>query len=429
MNDAMTPTPAQMREDLAFLRDEWSPLDRSFSTAERREFNAIVAAAMDTADSLSPAAFELRVMRAVAVARNGHTSVRSLLRFLPPLPLRAWWFADGLHVVSAAPDLAHLLGARIDALGEITADNALAAVAPIIAGTPQRVRYLSAFYLMSAPVLHWIGAIDSPEAAAITFRLRDGSTRELNLRPAATFDPAFTERPYFGYSALIPGDATLPGRWPHVLDNFAPPLAYGKPTDLFSAWIGPREEILYIRSNDIRGSDESPLDRKLQRLLSDEVVPRRPQHAIIDLRLNQGGNFFNTILFTQALPRLLPPDGKICVLVGRATFSAALVTAAMLKANGGDRTLVIGETMGDADRFWAEGGNKTLPHSKIDVRYSDGFHDWEAGCTDLDTCYWPAVAFGVRNISLAPALHIEPCFAGYAAARDPVLEAALAIAR
>jgi len=195
-----------MREDLAFLRDEWAPLDRSFSADQRREFNALVTAAIDAADAFSPAAFELEIMRAVAVARNGHTSVRSLLRFLPPLPLRAWWFADGLHVVSTHPDLAHLLGARIDALGKFTPDNALAAVAPIIAGTEQRVRYPSAFYLMSAPVLHRIGATDSPAAAAITFRLRDGSTREFNLRPGATFDPAFTEPPYFGYSALIPGD-------------------------------------------------------------------------------------------------------------------------------------------------------------------------------------------------------------------------------
>jgi hypothetical protein len=425
MSAAMTLTPAQMREDLAFLRDELAPLDRSFSPGQRRQFNAIVADAIAAADKLSPAEFELEIMRAVAVARNGHTSVRSLLRFLPPLPLRAWWFADGLHVVSVRPDLAHLLGARIEVFGKLTAERGLASIEPFIAGTEPRVRYLSAFYLMSPPVLQRIGAGDP----TITFRLPGGDTEKRALDVASEFDPAFTERPYFGYSALIPGAAALPARWPHVLDDTERPLAYGQPTDFFATWIGPREKILYVRSNDIRGSDAEPLDRKLHQLLDTEVVPRRPKHAIVDVRLNQGGNFFNTILFTQALPRLLPSDGKIFVLVGRATFSAALVTAAMLKANGGDRTLLIGETMGDADRFWAEGGEKTLPHSQIRVRFSDGFHDWEAGSIDLDSCYWPAVAFGVRDISLAPAVRIEPRFADYAAGRDPVLEAALAMAR
>jgi hypothetical protein len=85
--------------------------------------------------------------------------------------------------------------------------------------------------------------------------------------------------------------------------------------------------------------------------------------------------------------------------------------------------------MGDANRFWAEGGNIALPHSKIEVRYSDGFHDWAAGRTDLDTCYWAAVAFGVPHISLAPEVYVEPTFADYAAGHDPVLAAALALAR
>ena len=63
----MTLTPAQMREDLAFLRDEWCPLDRSFSGDQRREFNELVGQAITAADSLSPADFELEIMRAVAI--------------------------------------------------------------------------------------------------------------------------------------------------------------------------------------------------------------------------------------------------------------------------------------------------------------------------------------------------------------------------
>jgi len=195
------------------------------------------------------------------------------------------------------------------------------------------------------------------------------------------------------------------------------------------AWIKDGTKILYVRSNQVQSSDQKPLDQKLVfELVQNEVVSRRPKYAIVDLRPNQGGNFFNTVLFTQALPRLLPPDGRVFVLVGRATFSAALVTAAMLKANGGNRTVLIGETMGDADRFWAEGGNMTLPNSKIEVRYSNGLHDWASGCTDLDTCYWAAVAFGVRHISLAPEVYVEPTFADYAVGHDPALAAALALA-
>ena len=428
----MALTPAQMREDLKFLREEWAPHDRSFTAETRKEFERIVTTAMAEADLLSPAEFELEVMLAVAAAGNGHTSDRSL-RFLRPLPLRAWWFVDGLYVVSAHPDFAHLLGARIDKFGDLTSKEALAAVAPYIAGTEQRIRYLSAFVLMSSDVLHRIGAGNDADVASATLRLRDGTAEQVRLRPAPSFDPGMKapDAAYFGFSALIPADPALVGRWPHVLDAVADrPLTYRPAVDVSFAFIGDGGKVLYLRSNQVLSSDQAPLDQKLLfGILQKEVVPRRPNYAVVDLRLNQGGNFFNTLLFTQALPKLLPPGGRIFVLLGRATFSAALVTAAMLKANGGDRTMLIGETMGDADHFWGEGAEKTLPNSKIAVRYADGYHDWANGCADLDHCYWPVVAFGVHGISLEPELHMEPTFADYAAGRDPVLDAALAMAR
>jgi hypothetical protein len=285
---------------------------------------------------------------------------------------------------------------------------------------------------MSPEVLHRIGATETAETAPLLLRLRDGSMVERTLNRVDAFDPSFKQpdRPYFAFSVLIPGDAALPGRWPHVLDAVAdPPLTYRKAVDASAAWVGEGEKVLYVRSNQVLSSDQNRLDEKLvYGVLQKEVVARRPRCVIVDLRLNQGGNFFNTILFAQALPRLLPPDGRIFVLVSRATFSAALTTTAFLRASGGDRTTLIGETMGDADRFWSEGGRMKLPNSKIEVQYANGFHDWGACCTDLDTCYWPAVAFGVHNISLAPDVNVEPAFADYASGHDPVFATALAMA-
>jgi hypothetical protein len=185
--------------------------------------------------------------------------------------------------------------------------------------------------------------------------------------------------------------------------------------------------VLYVRSNTLAGAQ---LDQALLfDVLQANVVPRRPKYVIVDLRLNNGGNFFNTILFAQALPKLLPPDGRIFVLVSRATFSAALVTAAMLKANAGERAILVGETMGDGGQFWAEGAVSTLPNSKAEVRYTTGLHNWTSGCSDLDACYWPVVAFGVKDVSLEPQIRVEPSFADYAAGRDPVLQAALAMTK
>src|SRR5262249_5996403 len=157
-----------------------------------QEFNTIVAAAIANADAMQPYEFELEIMRATALAHNGHTYTRTT-RIIHPLPIRLWWFADGLHVVSTQPDFSGLLGARVEQLGKFTPAQALAAVAPFLSGTEQRIRYLSAFHLPSPEVLHHIGATETPDSAPLTLRLRDGTMVERTLGRANALDPSVAQ--------------------------------------------------------------------------------------------------------------------------------------------------------------------------------------------------------------------------------------------
>ena len=418
-------TAEQTREDLTFLRDQWGPLDQSFSRDQRRNFDAEIDAAIGRAGSLALSDFALAIMHAVAISRNGHTRVR-VGNLLSYLPIGVWWFAGELRVVTAQQQHPSLLGARIQRLGSLTPELARARAAPFISGTEQRIRYLSAGYLISPELLHHIGAVADPTDVPLQLQASDGSSQivHLNRFVRVNSTPAPQREPY---SVLIPDAPDAPDRWLHVLDDVTVrPSIYHDPVELSVSWLGDDASVFYLRSNTLAGPR---LDQKLlYDVLQAEVVPRHPRYAIVDLRLNNGGNFFNTILFAQALPKLIPPDGRIFVLVSRATFSAALVTAAMLKANGGDRTILVGETMGDGGQFWAEGATCTLPNSRIEVRYATGFHDWTAGCSDTDRCFWPVAAFGVKNASLEPQMRVEPTFADYAAGRDPVLQTALAMA-
>jgi hypothetical protein len=100
----------------------------------------------------------------------------------------------------------------------------------------------------------------------------------------------------------------------------------------------------------------------------------------------------------------------------------------MLKGEGGDNVTLVGEPMGDGGQFWSEGKYVELPNSKIAVRYSPQFHDYETGCFDIDDCYWATVAFGPRGISISPETTVDLSFKAYAEGRDPVLETALDLA-
>src|SRR5262245_13315859 len=98
-------TAAQMREDFGRLRAQWAPFDQSFTPEQRGELNCTIDDALAHADTLSPAKFALTILRAAAIPRNGHTRA-SVGNMLHDLPIRAWWFADGLHVISVHPQFA-----------------------------------------------------------------------------------------------------------------------------------------------------------------------------------------------------------------------------------------------------------------------------------------------------------------------------------
>jgi hypothetical protein len=421
-------TAAQMRDDLTFLRDTWAPLDRSFSVEQRRAFDDIVAETSANADQLTPAEFGFAVSRALAVSHNGHTEA-SFGAFCHFLPIRLWWFADGLYIVKTHPQFSDLLGARVEGIGKITPEQALARAAPFISGTDDFVRLKSATFLPSLELLHHLGAIPSIDKVKLKVRLRDGTQRVMSLGPQPSNDPDPSSELF---SQLIPSDPDLPRRWPQVLDRaIKRPLIYQQPTDLSYEWLGADPGTLYLRSNRIFGTDHNryELMEKLIDLLQNEIAPRRPKFVIVDLRLNLGGDFFNTITFAQALPKLVPRDGRVFVLVGPSTFSAALVTAAMLKVNGGDRVTLAGEPMGNHSTFWSEGRSMKLPNSGIFVTPAKWMWDWSEGCQDPARCYWADIVFGSKNVSLEPQLRVTTTFADYSRGHDPVLDTVLAQTR
>ena len=422
-------TPTQMREDLAYLRNTWAPLDKSFGTRQRAVFEAIVGATAARLDTISSTDFELEIARAVAVSHNGHT-----LSVLGPafhgLPLEMEWFADGLYITRVEPAFAPILGAKINKMGALTPEQALSRTAPFISGTDQRILAMSPSYLRLLEVLHKIGATADAASVELSIRLRDGTGRILTMKAAGSANPDPAWGPWL---SLIPADASEPGQWLQVLDGVGKrPLTYQSPVDVSTAWVGDNNRVLYVRSNRIFSPDPTKafdVPIKLFDILQHDIVERRPQYVIVDLRFNPGGNYLNAAFFAQALPRLLPSNGKVFILVGRNTFSAAIVTAAILKGQGRQHAVLVGETMGDAGSFWAEGGEVTLPNSKMIITYASAFHDLGHGCSNLDRCYWGDVAVGLKGVSLHPQIKIETTFADYAAGRDPVLDRVLSMVK
>ena len=86
-----------------------------------------------------------------------------------PLPVTFHWFADGLTILSSTPEHTGALGTHVLKIGPLTAEQALAAVAPYISYENQNyLRVSSPSYLNKVALLREIGVVGESNTVTLT---------------------------------------------------------------------------------------------------------------------------------------------------------------------------------------------------------------------------------------------------------------------
>jgi hypothetical protein len=441
-------------QDIAYLKYALHAVDRSFSPAERDAFVRQIDELSARAGALDAASLELGLARAVAISNNGHTNVLGAGwgLTLNSVPLRFYWFADGLYIVRADPAYSDLLGAKILAIGERTPDELSRFFRSYVGGPDSLAREFSVRFMESPEVLQSSGLQNSPSRMELTLQTLEGDIVERSVTavpvpvtgPAPEkseltlrFDPRELYWPRRDLSPVpLPGDAAYPqpvkdGRqWNHLLGATDTPVTLQEPNRFYWATELAGGRALFIQINvTLDEPGREPLEGFLEKILED-AAPQPPRFAILDLRSNPGGSYQKTARFVKKLPALIPDDGRIFILTSGNTFSAGIVTTARLKYYAGSRGEIVGEPMGDDPQFWAEAATRiVLPNSGLRVAYATGYHDWENGCplSRLFRCYLPNYFLGVAAGSLEPTLPVAWSFADYRNGKDTALEAIMQI--
>lgn len=408
---AAYPTPrSQAETDLQDLADleQLLVLDRSFSLSESDAFREGLADLRTKAGTLSPEKFEMAVARLAALSVNGHTAIdpRELMVRFTRAPLDLAWFEEGLFIVGAAPSATDLLRSRVLAIANHRVDEAFAALRPFISGTDERARAMAPRYLTSPAILQTVWPEADPDNLLLLLETIDGHVIE-RMIPAVRFE--------------APNRRVYAKDWKYLLD--------GK-SEVAPSLLEPRRNLLrqelendglYIRLNAMADDDNGPLEDQLASVL-DGAPPGGWRWIVVDLRSNNGGNYLKGVSFTRALPDALARDGRLWLLTGNETFSAAIVTLARAKHFVGARAHIVGERVGDSDEFWAEQGQPlVLGHSKIALFYATGRHDWVNGCYAIG-CFWINFFYQVAPGDLTPEIEMRWRFSDYAQGRDTVLE-------
>jgi hypothetical protein len=383
--DAMAPrldlAPKQWHQDLAaFARELPAHHANAFFSLPRPAFDAEVAALDRRIDTANGDEIFVGLQQIAKSIGDGHTGL------VAPndrrvLPVAVAKFGGEFRIVEAGPGAARALGARIVRI----AGMRMADVWPrVMSLTPQgeldQLRRENALtYLARGYALHGLDIAPSRDHAVFTLASDDGQSFDLDI-------------------AAVPADADpqLAALAPQALRNRDKDAAFtcsdlGGRT-VYCAW---------------RAYQDLAARAKTMFALLDTASPGK---LIIDMRDNGGGD--NTVGYAEIVKPLAARDinrkGRLYVLIGAETFSAAMNNAAQFQ----DETaaILVGETIGEKPNSYQEPRQFRLPNSHLVVRAST---------------LWYAFRKSGPNV-VAPDKEIVPGWDDVKAGRDPVLDWVLA---
>lgn len=392
--------PATAAEDVRELGKSLEQMHPDpFRAVSRQRFRSEVASLAQRAPTLTRSEVLVGMLRIIALLgpRNGHTGLfpadGSHVSQLHLYPLRLYRFSDGVYVVDAQNKA--LVRDRVVAIGGVPIDRVFELVEPLVPrDNDSNLRGLSPHFALTAEVLDGLGIVDGIESAEFTLERPDEQQVKVTLSPITgpRYAAAFAD-PMFGhYPSVLPAASR-----PLYLSGAAKPL-------WARTLAGGRA--VYVGYNSVRLPTDAML-RKLQRLVGGKSVRR----VIVDVRLNGGGD--NTTygqLTTLFRSPAVNKRGKLYLLIGRATFSAAGNFSAELERD--TRAIIVGEPTGGGVETYGDTFPMLLSTVGWYVHIAARYHERKKGRND-------------RRLAIEPDVRVDLSSAQYFSGRDPVLDRAL----
>ena len=403
--------------DIDVVLSRFLKYDRSYSGKQRNAAAKALTELKASAIHLNDEELIVGLSRAIALSGNAHTRIYLLRNRteLRRLPLRFWWFSDGLYVIKSTPEHKNLLGCRITAIGGKDPRNVRKEIGTLMAGNESWLDYMSVYFATSPEILKGLHLIPNAESIELTLSCNN-KPRKQAIVP---MELAKKEKPTEAWWDLTPHWKPDDGPWQQVLDSESTPLYLRNPAQYYWFEFLPTARTLYFQYN---RSQNMPSGETLEQFgvkLLAELDKPSVKKLVVDLRFNTGGDLgIARTLMQDLILKTREKKIPVYVLMGRATFSAGISHAVQWKESG--QAVFIGENAGDELDTWSEGGNIVLPNSGLTVHYTNGFHsNSKIEYPEFQPYYMDNNAENL-NIDLPVPLSGEDYLNG----KDPVLDAA-----
>lgn len=383
-------TVMKWRQDLQYLATELPRLHKNaFFSISKTAFDQAVAALDSRLGALSEPEIIVEMSKIVALIGDSNTTLNL---FQPPLqyhyfPTSLMWLKDGYYITGTPSALQTLLGTKLLKINGVNIETVIAEVSQMIPHENNiRVRDMAPYDLVNAEILQTFHIIQNTSETSFEFQRPDGSTLTQSLKSVVLTEKIdWQTAPDF---SLIPQ-----------------PFYLKHPDRFYWYEVLPDTQDIYFQYNSCREIPQQSFVRFSKDLLT--YLDKNPvNRLVIDLRFNGGGN---SALLEPVINELkkrpqINQRGHLFVIIGRKTFSEAIINALKLKYE--TNAILVGEPTGGKPNHFGEVKSFSLPNSGLVVTVSTKF--FNDARTDMMT--------------LTPDINAETGPDDYFSGKDPAMQ-------
>jgi len=327
----------------------------------------------------------MEIARIVAAVGDAHTAV-SLPRN-NRLPLECYWFQEGIFITATVPEFENLLHHKVVKIDGMPIDSVIERLSGIV--SHENRSFLMAQlpdYLICADILFGLDISRDSKSVKITVENLSSEQRDVLI-------------PTIKYEEWRPGALQETGTSDEL------PLYRRNRDEYFWSEFAVEKRLLYINYNHCKDMPTRTVREFSRQLIKDIKSNADIQSMVIDLRNNSGGNseLFKGFLKWLSTFGRLNRQGRLFVIVGRDTFSSALLNTFYLRFN--THAVFLGEPTGGKPNHYGEVKYLSLNSSGLYIRYSTKYYEF--GDDDSLPSFMPDVAFAVNFADYSQ--NIDPC--------------------
>lgn len=343
------------QEDITYLNKKIQKEFSSFNPIVKSAFSVNSNHLKEELSDLDNETIAIKIGKLVAELQDGHTemSILQSTANFKRLPIGMYFFEEKLHVFAAQEHYTNLIGTEVIKVGEKTIPEIFNLLKTIMAyDNDYEIYHAGPSFLTLPTVLYFLGITTDESVTNFTFRDESDVVITKNIEPVSLAD--FNNR-----------------AWKTIKEINSVEELNDKNSDK-NYWFEylAKEKTMYFYFGRVNNQKGRPSLKKIITRMFDEIDKVSPNKLIIDLRDNNGGNNNKSRPLIEALKKraFLNKKGRVYVITGRRTFSAAMVTSIFLKKE--TNALIVGEPSRGHPNKSDNVEYMNLPNSNLEIEYT-----------------------------------------------------------